>query len=47
MDELGAAVDAATADKVEDATPDILLAAYAAAACACIAATLFNTGPPL
>lgn len=47
MDELGAAVDVATADEADDETPGILLAAYAAAACACIAATLFNTGPPL
>ena len=45
MDELGAAV--ATADDVDDEAPGILLAAQAAAACACIAATLFNTGPPL
>ena len=47
MDELGAAVDVAACEEVEDETPGILLAAYAAAACACIAATLFNTGPPL
>ena len=47
MDELGAAVDDATADEADDEAPGILLAAYAAAACACIAATLFNTGPPL